>query len=142
MKRLLVALCVAGTLVACGKRAEEAPAAGFSPEPSASASGTFASIEAEILVPRCASQPGCHLGSAPAGRLDLEAGVALGNLVGVKAERRSERLRVAPGDPAASYLVQRLEPGHDTPLMPLGGDPLPAGELNRIKEWIAQGAKP
>lgn len=140
MRRVFVALFVAGALGACGRAEEKKPDA--APPPAAAPGGVFAAIEAEILVPRCAAQPGCHQGGAPAGGLDLEAGRAHANLVGVKAGRRPDRLRVAPGDPAASYLVERLTPGHDTPLMPVGADPLPAAELERIRAWIQEGARP
>lgn len=103
--------------------------------------GVFASLEAEILVPKC-SRAGCHVGERPAGQLDLSRGKAYGELVGVPAARRPERLLVAPGDAEGSYLLDRLAHGGDTPFMPLGGAPLSEAELERLREWIRGGAKP
>jgi hypothetical protein len=130
-----VGLAAAG----CGKGGEEKarpelPTAGAVP-------GPFAAIETKILAPKCTSQAGCHGGTPPAGGLDLGEDAAYGNLVGVKASRRPERLRVAPGDPDGSYLVNRLLPGGDTPPMPLGGPPLSPAEIEAIKGWIRDGAK-
>jgi hypothetical protein len=111
-----------------------APAVGAVP-------GAFASIEAEILVPKC-SRAGCHAGARPAGELDLSRGNAYGGLVGVAAARRPERLLVTPGNAEGSYLLDRLVPGGDTPLMPVGAPPLSEAELERLRDWIQGGAKP
>jgi hypothetical protein len=102
---------------------------------------TFGALEREILGPKCAAQSGCHAGPEPAGKLDLSPGKAFGNLVAVRAERRPELFRVAPGDPEGSYLLQRLSAGGDTPRMPLGAAELPAAELERIRAWIREGGK-
>ena len=50
-------------------------------------------------------------------------------------------LRVKAGDPANSYLVQKLE-GHAAvgAQMPFGGPPLPAATLAVIRQWISDGA--
>jgi len=142
MRRWTLCVLAAGALAACGKGGGDKPPAAEAPPTPAAAPSAFAALEAQVLVPRCAAGGGCHSGAAPAGGLDLSAGNAHKNLVGVKAARRPERLRVAAGDPEGSYLVQRLSQGGDSPLMPLGGEPLPAADVERLKAWIADGAKP
>ena len=126
------AVAAAGILVLAGCSGSGAPERPASP-------GPFASIERDILVPKCAGE-GCHSGTDPAGGLDLSAGKAHEALVGVPSARRPERKRVVPGAPERSYLVERISPGGDTPRMPLGADPLSAGEVERIRNWIAGGA--
>ena len=84
----------------------------------------------------------CHAGVNPAEGLDLGAGVSHGELVGVPAGQCGERLRVSPGDPEASYLVDKLR-GVDLcagTRMPKSGS-LPAAEIQIIADWIAQGAE-
>ncbi|MBI5014550.1 MAG: hypothetical protein HZB55_03550 [Deltaproteobacteria bacterium] len=130
----------------CGKGAEEKAADTATPPPgnaapAAEPAGAFAAVESQILVPKCAHADGCHAGPVPAGGMDLGAGVAYQDLVGVKATRRPERLRVAPGDPEGSYLLNRLTPGGDTPPMPLGGPSLSAAEIDAIRAWVRDGAR-
>ena len=66
----------------------------------------FDSIQANIFEPLCEH---CHSGAnAPVGlRLDAANSYAL--LVGVASVERPNMLRVAPGDPNNSYLIQKLE---------------------------------
>lgn len=101
----------------------------------------FQGIVADIFLPRCAT-PGCHRGETPAGELNLTEDKAYDSLVGAHAHRRPERLLVDPGNPEGSYLVERLVPEGDTPVMPMGGSALPPEDLARIREWIRDGAKP
>ncbi len=51
-------------------------------------------------------------------------------------------LRVKPGDPANSYLVQKLEgaAGITGERMPLGGPFLDQATIDKVKSWIASGA--
>lgn len=83
----------------------------------------------------------CHLRGAEPGGLALEPGVSLGELVNVPSEQ-SDLLRVAPGDPEASYLVHKLrgtqlEVGGSGAPMPLGGSSLGEEAIARIEQWIA-----
>lgn len=101
---------------------------------------TFASIQANVLTPMCV---GCHAGAAaPAGlRLDASSSYAL--LVGVPSAEVGSLRRVAPGSPADSYLVQKLEGSAAVGArMPLGGPYLDAATIAVIRQWIADGAKP
>jgi hypothetical protein len=65
------------------------------------------------------------------------------SLVGVETMQCDDhRLMVAPGDPAASYLMQKLE-GRQMCMgvgMPKMLPPLPPAELQTIASWICQGA--
>jgi len=80
------------------------------------------------------------------GGLDLRAGSSWRALVDVKASNSAKKL-VAPGTPAASFLLDKMEaatrPGSvqvaGSP-MPIGAPPLSEKELEAVKLWIAKGA--
>jgi hypothetical protein len=98
----------------------------------------FASIQEHVFTPICTV---CHAGGgAPQGlRLDATNSYAL--LVGVPSTEVPSILRVKPGDPANSYLIQKLE-GHAAvgAQMPFGGPPLPDATIAVIRQWITDGA--
>ncbi len=53
----------------------------------------------------------------------------------------ADRVRVVPGQPAASELLRRVQ-GHSRPRMPYNGPPwLSAEDTQLIADWIAQGAR-
>lgn len=87
---------------------------------------------------------GCHQGgSAPAG-LNLEPGSAYKNLANVKASEAS-LMRVAPGAPDKSYLLNKLlgtqsQVGGTGAQMPFRGTSLPQDQINLIQQWITDGA--
>ena len=105
-----------------------------------------------VLLKGCASANGCH-GDKPTDsvHLDLRVPAAYSQLVGAKAEARGGAVRVKPGDPAASFLLDKLR-GSLRPLegkrMPIDPDtgvqiepsPMPAGFDDVLKRWIAAGA--
>lgn len=98
----------------------------------------FDSIQRNVFTPICTT---CHAGSnAPQG-LHLDAANSYSQLVGVPSAEVSALLRVKPGDPANSYIVQKLE-GHAAvgAQMPLGGPPLAAATIAVIRQWISDGA--
>jgi hypothetical protein len=73
--------------------------------------------------------------------LNLTAGNSFANLVNVGSLQSPGTARVVPGDPAASYLIRKLEGTNIAgSRMPLGGPFLDADTLARIKSWIASGA--
>lgn len=98
----------------------------------------FASIQANVFTPICTQ---CHVGAnAPQG-LRLDAANSYGALVGVASSEQPGQLRVKPGDPAASYLIQKLEGKAAVGArMPLGEPALPDATIQVIREWIASGA--
>lgn len=131
---ILAALGLSVLLAACGTRKSPTePDDG--PDPTA----TFTRVQAEIFTPSCALS-GCHAGPAPQLGQDLSAGRAYASIVNVRAVE-STRLRIAPGDPDASYLVSKVK-GDATitgSRMPPGGA-LPADKVQLLVDWVRRGA--
>lgn len=77
------------------------------------------------------------------GNLDLSEGNAFANLVGVPSRDKPGAIRVIPGDPANSYLVQKVEgaPGIVGDRMPKTGPFLTSGQILVIRRWIELGAR-
>ncbi|MFI5182208.1 MAG: hypothetical protein ACHQPI_12535 [Thermoanaerobaculia bacterium] len=101
---------------------------------------TFTRVQAEIFTPSCALS-GCHAGPSPQQGMDLSAGRSYGQIVGVKAVE-STRPRIAPGDPASSYLVSKVA-GDATitgSRMPLGGPYLSDTTQKLLADWVRRGA--
>jgi hypothetical protein len=106
-----------------------------------------------VLDRQCAQAKGCH-GDEPTDSvaLDLRRDHAYAELVGHPSLVRKGALRVKSGDPAASFLVDKLvgtlgpREGKTMPLDPDTGapivpSPLPPGFIERtLKPWIAAGA--
>lgn len=111
---------------------------------------TFSSIQRDILQatdssgrPACSS---CHNPNGGAFRnvgLDMSAEGTYASLVGVRSTQKPGLLRVAPGDPDNSYLVQKLEGRSDITgvRMPTRGPYLTDGQIAIIRRWIELGAK-
>ncbi len=105
----------------------------------------LSSIQANIFTPSCALSS-CHSASTAQGNLVLTEGKSRANLVNVAASNTAAaaagKLRVVPGDPDNSFLVQKLEgPGAgEGVLMPQGSSGLPQDQIDAIREWIAKGA--
>lgn len=106
---------------------------------------TFADIQRKVFSRSCAAAS-CH-GAGGAGGLTLDAGTAYASLVGVTPSNPVARdaglLRVAPGDPARSFLVRKLEGtlvAGEGASMPRVGSTLPAASLDLVRRWIAAGA--
>jgi hypothetical protein len=100
---------------------------------------SFAADVQPIFNARCTS---CHTGEFGPAQLDLSASASYGEIVGIPSFQQAEVLRVAPGDPAASYLFRKITNtgGISNNPMPLGNFPMSDGEIETIEEWIAQGA--
>jgi hypothetical protein len=91
----------------------------------------------------------CHAGETPEADLGLD--IIQNSMVDLLGEDGSgrqstqvESLLVAPGDPDASYLVEKLEndaprAGERMPMPP--ATPLPARVVGKIREWIREGAR-
>lgn len=109
---------------------------------------SFATEIAPLLQTGCG--PGCHVYNAAvtsgSAGLNLAPHFAHAELVGVPTTqcrtRDPERLRVAPGAPARSYLVHKLE-GREMcsgVRMPKGRTAWPADRIALLGRWICQGA--
>ncbi len=97
---------------------------------------TYAADVQPIWDAHCTS---CHGAAANAG-MDLRSTAGTAMLVGV-ASATYGGSRVVPGDPAASVLYLKLQGDVSTgDRMPLGGAALSAGELEKVRLWIAGGA--
>jgi hypothetical protein len=86
---------------------------------------------------------GCHGGAFPQENLSLEtAEQSHAGLVDVLSRQRTTMMRVARGNPAASYLMEKLLSPTPTvgSQMPLGEPPLGAATVAVIREWIEAGA--
>jgi hypothetical protein len=86
----------------------------------------------------------CHEGPRPPMGLNLGAGQSYGLTVNAGSREARKLRRIQPGDPDGSYLFRKITNTHTsaggsgTPMPP--GDTLSAGEIARIRDWIAQGA--
>jgi mono/diheme cytochrome c family protein len=132
----LGALLLAFASGACGGNSATAPTAQTPPAP------TFSTIQTQIFDAACVT---CHtdVGRTPAGGLNLKAGSAHPGLVNVASTGQPGAVRVIPGNPGGSYLVQKLEgaPGIAGLRMPRNGPPfLTDAQVKTIRDWIAAGA--
>jgi hypothetical protein len=103
-------------------------------------SADFASIQANIFTPICSV---CHIGGGAPEGLRLDAATSYNLLVGVPSTEVPSVLRVKPGDPVNSYIIQKLQ-GHAAvgAQMPFGGPYLSADTIAFIQQWITNGAPP
>jgi mono/diheme cytochrome c family protein len=98
----------------------------------------FQQIQATIFTPICTA---CHTGAnAPQGlRLDAANSYAL--LVNVASAEVPSLLRVNPGNPDSSYLVQKIQGTAAVGgRMPLGGPALSQAQIDLVRQWISSGA--
>jgi hypothetical protein len=107
-------------------------------------SADFASIQANIFTPICSV---CHIGGGAPEGLRLDAADSFNLLVGVPSTEVPSLLRVKPGDPDNSYIIQKLE-GHAAvgAQMPFGCPStqpcLTTTTIAFIRQWITDGAQP
>jgi hypothetical protein len=110
---------------------------------------SFQTVETDVFSARCGGFPSCHLKAPYAGNLNLSSGSAFQSLVGVAASIDASKIRVVAGNPANSFLVQKL-----TNQLPTGGQdgsPMPQNEglpwtelpqnlIDEVESWISAGA--
>ena len=110
---------------------------------------TFSSIQRDIFSARDvagrAACTECHNvdGAILANNLNLTGPTAYVALVNAPSTGKPSAIRVVPGDPDASYLVQKIEgaPGIVGERMPRTGGPfLTPGQIAIIRRWIELGA--
>jgi hypothetical protein len=87
----------------------------------------------------------CHTGGGAAlpSSMDLHPGQIFASIVGVASVEQPALKRVAPGDAANSYVVQKLEgaPTITGARMPFGGPYLDQATIDQVKAWINAGAQ-
>lgn len=121
-----------------------AACAGDGPEPPDSSS-LFARVQKGIFDQSCTAA-GCHNPQTAAAGLILTAAFSYDALVGVTpttpAAAQAGLQLVRPFDPDGSFLLIKLlnpAPGQGS-RMPQGAEPLSAGEIQTVREWIEAGA--
>lgn len=97
-------------------------------------------IQAKVFTPSCAIRS-CHGQGSEDGGLSLEEGKARSELVDVPAFRNPAKLRVIPGDPDNSFLVQKIEGTGEGLKMPPGARVISDSAKQAIRDWISNGAE-
>ena len=100
----------------------------------------FQSIQDNVFTPICTK---CHIGAGAPQGLQLDAAHSYSLLVGVASAEQPSVMRVAPGNPDASYIIRKLQgtPGISGQQMPFGGPYLPQSTIDVIRQWITNGAQ-
>lgn len=132
------AAVMVGVMYGCSGGAEglySEPPPQVTPPPFAA---TFSAIQDSVFATRCTS---CHSGvGAPEG-LSLDAASSYAMLVGVASTQDNTILRVAAGNPGASYLIRKLEGTTATGArMPPSGPALAQAEIDVVRQWVTDGA--
>jgi hypothetical protein len=136
--RLPLAIAALGALLQVGANAGGPPPVSFRRD------------VAPVITTSCTTSS-CHGGGSRPPVLEPHGGPAAlrAALVGVASEQRPSRFYVRPGDPGASYLMQKLEGhlndaeciDHDCGLaMPMDNPSLSAEARDKVRTWISQGA--
>jgi hypothetical protein len=133
---LMLGACGAGTGEGLDQNGQPLSAGGGS----VALAPTLASIQANVFSVNCAI-PGCHGGGTVQFGLRLDPGFSAGNLINVPSPRDANLIRVIPGNPGSSFIIQKLE-GTQTlgDRMPQFGPYLPQSTIDVIRQWIQDGA--
>jgi hypothetical protein len=102
---------------------------------------SFSADVQPIFTSRCAL-PLCHSGASPQGNMNLEAGNAYGNTVGVTSFAYAPAVRVVAGEPDSSVLFNKVTNTmrFGSRMPPPPDAPLGSGEIETLRAWIAEGA--
>jgi hypothetical protein len=108
----------------------------------ADAAPSFGKDIVPILKTRCAI---CHLTGQEQGNMALPPAKAYGSLVSMKSNEVPALMRVTPGKPKKSYLINKLEgtqiaAGGKGARMLFVAEPLPADQIKLIRDWVTAGA--
>lgn len=125
-------------MAGCGElKSPTEPAGGGDPiDPTA----TFTRVQNEVFTPNCATI-GCHDPLGRQSQMVLSAGSAYANIVDVNSVEMAQLKRIAPNDPANSYLYRKITgAGITGDRMPRTRPPLPDAQIQLIRNWIRRGA--
>jgi hypothetical protein len=117
------------------------------PDAAPAADGTFARLYAEVFHPANCASPYCHPGDHDEGFEGAAFGRWLLTSESISFEcSENPRPLVVPGDPEASLLYLKVAPGLEVcgEKMPLAGPSeggLPPEQAERVRAWIADGAR-
>jgi len=126
-----------GTPAARAQSAEQAvtsaPAA-----PDSAAAANLKRLEAGVAAIFEASCTGCHNGEPKPGKLSLESTAFVETTVGVPCAQIDTLKLVEPGRPDRSYLIMKVagDPRIKGRRMPKGDDPLTAGQIKALSDWV------
>jgi len=128
---LLLAACTAGNGEGLDESGQPIP---INPP----ANSDFQEIQDTVFTPICTQ---CHIGAGAPQGLRLDAANSYAMLVNVASNEVGSLLRVNPGNPDQSYIVQKIQGNADVGgRMPLGQAKLPQDRIDLIRGWIAAGA--
>jgi hypothetical protein len=145
MRRYLTALGLAA-LALGGSACDEKLSTLAGPTPNLEP--TFTSIQRDIFHATDsagrAACVGCHTatGRTPSGGMNLDSAVAYDQIVNVPSRERPDLMRIAPGNPDASYLLHKIEgrSGITGRRMPFNPPYLKDGQILILRRWIEIGA--
>lgn len=101
---------------------------------------TFTRVQNEIFTPTC-SQLGCHDTLGQQSQMILTPGRAYGSTVNVPSVEMPSLRRIAPNDPANSYLYRKITgAGITGDRMPQSLAPLNDAQITLVRNWIRRGA--
>jgi hypothetical protein len=101
---------------------------------------TFARVQAEVFTPNCTTIA-CHDSIGQSSGLVLTAGNAYANVVNRNSVEMPQLARIAPSDPANSYLYRKITgAGITGDRMPLNRPPLDDAKIKLVRDWIRRGA--
>ena len=142
MSRVVVILALASVALGCDENLRDI--AGPTPD----LQPTFSAIQRDIFsAPDSSGRvacTGCHNAARPSANLNLADGSSYAQLVNIASTGKPGAVRVIPGDPDNSYLIQKIEgaPGIVGQRMPRTTGPfLTPGQVLIIRSWIRQGAQ-
>ncbi|MEW6087716.1 MAG: hypothetical protein AB1498_05375 [bacterium] len=112
------------------------------PEANQKLEPSFSSISRNIFIKKCSLYT-CHSSASfeKSGNLDLSDKESYNNLINFPSSSYPEIKRIVPGKPDESLLLQRLE-GKVIIGVPLERNCVTKKEIETIREWIKNGAKP
>jgi uncharacterized membrane protein len=136
-----MALVAAATLSACSAGSGEGLDQNGQPvQPGVPTASQFQEIQDTIFTPICTQ---CHIGSGAPQGLRLDAANSYALLVNTASSEVPALMRVNPGNPNQSYLLQKIEGTAAVGgRMPLNRTPLTDEQIALIRRWISEGANP
>jgi len=137
MRKLALALIL--LFLACGKLKEPTEPLLGNGDP-IDPTATFTRVQNEIFTPTCAAI-GCHDRLGQQSQQILVAGQAYAMIVNHPSVEMPQLMRIAPGDPANSYMYRKISgSGITGDRMPQGLPPLSDPQIKLIRDWIRRGA--
>lgn len=126
-------------LTGCGELSTPTDPGGAGGDP-IDPTATFTRVQSEVFTPTCAVV-GCHHPVGQQSQMVLIAGTAYANIVNVSSVENPSLRRIAPGDPANSYLYRKITgAGITGDRMPQALPPLSDASIKLVRDWIRRGA--